>query len=65
MWYRDLARLVPALLGIRDLVFNLNGTRPCFDHFLSEQVSCFFITETGINVGNDWHDVGLKTVDTA
>ena len=34
MWNRDLARLMPALLGIRHLIFNLDRAGSRFNHFL-------------------------------
>ena len=55
--------LVTALLSIRYLVFNLNTAGTGFNHFLRQQVSGFFVTETGIDVGNDGDYVGFKVVD--
>ena len=61
--YGHFAGLVAALLGVRHLVFNLNGTGAGFDHAFREQVGGFFVAETGVDVGNDRNDVGLEIVD--
>ena len=63
MRYSDFTGLVTTLLRVRHLVFDLQRTSTRFDHFLGEQVGGFVVTKTCIDVRNDWHNVGLETVD--
>ena len=63
MGYRYFPCLVPALLSIRYLVFNLDGASTRFDHALGQQVGGFFVTKTRIYVGDDRHHVGFVVVD--
>ena len=63
MGHGDLAGLVATLLGVRHLVFNLDGAGAGFDHLLGQQVSGFLVTEAGIDVGNQRNNMGLKAVD--
>ena len=51
------------LLGIRNLVFDLDGTSTGFDHALGEQIGSLFVTEARIDVSDDWHHVGFVVVD--
>ncbi len=55
--------LVTALLLVGNLVLDLDAAGTCFDHLLGHQVGGFSVTETGIDVGNDRHNVGFITVD--
>ena len=64
MGYGDLAILVPTLLGIRDLVFDLDRAGSCFDHFLSKQVGGFFITKACIDVRNDGYNMRFELIDS-
>ena len=59
----DFTVLVAALLGVRYLVFNLNAARTGFNHLLGQQISGFFITETGVNIGNNRHDMGFIIIN--
>ena len=59
----DLAVLVAALLFVGHLVFDLERAGAGFDHLLGEQVGRFGIAETGVDVGDDRHDMGLVVVD--
>ena len=59
----DLAGLVSTLLGIGHLVLDLDGAGACLDHLLGEEVSGFFVAETGIDVGDDRHNVRLEIID--
>src|SRR5690606_10968494 len=59
----NFAVLVAALLLVGYLVFDLDAAGTCFDHALGQQVGGFRVTETGIDVGNDRHDVGFEVVD--
>ena len=63
MRYGDLACLVTALLGVRDLVFNLNCAGTGFDHALGQQVGCFFITKASVDVSDNRHDMSFVVVD--
>ena len=63
MRHGDLAVLVAALLLIRDLVLDLDGARARLDHLLGEQVRRLGVSEAGVDVGDDRHDVGLVVVD--
>ena len=60
----DLAILVSTLLGIRDLVFDLDRASPCFDHFLSKQVGRLFITEARIDIRDDGYNVRFELIDS-
>ena len=51
------------LLFVRHLIFDLDSTGTRFNHFLGEQVGCFLITKTGIDVGNDGNHVRLEIID--
>src|SRR5690606_8767724 len=55
--------LVTTLLLVSNLVFDLQGTSTGFDHFLSQQVSGFFVTETSVDVSDDRYDVSFVVVD--
>ena len=63
MWNRYFTVLVTTLLSVGNLILNLDTARTRFNHFLSQQISCFFITETGINVSNYRHDVSLEVIN--
>ena len=63
MGHRNLAGLVSTLLGIRNLVFDLDGTSTGFDHALGEQIGSLFVTEARIDVSDDWHHVCFVVVD--
>ena len=56
MGHSDLTVLVATLFLVRDLIFDLYATSTSLDHFLRQQISGFFVTKTGIDIGNDWHD---------
>src|SRR5690554_435365 len=55
--------LVATLLLVGNLVFDLQGTGTSFDHLLGHQVGGFFVTESGVDVGNDGHNVGFEVFD--
>ncbi len=55
--------LVTTLLLVGNLVFDLQGTGTGFDHLLGHQVGGFFVTETGVDVSNDGHNVGFEVFD--
>src|SRR3990167_3305993 len=55
--------LVAALLLIGNLVFDLDAASTRFDHFLSQQVGGFWVTETSVDVGNDRYNVSFVAVD--
>src|SRR5690606_30563327 len=57
------AVLVPRLLLVGNLVFDLDAARAGFDHLLGEQVGGFGVTETGVEVGDDRHNVGFEVFD--
>src|SRR5690606_18617453 len=59
----DFTVLVATLLLVRYLVLDLDTAGTGFDHLLGQQVGSFGVTETGIDVGNDRHDVGFVVVD--
>ena len=59
----DLAILMAALLDVRDLVFDLDGTGAGLDHLLGQEIGRLFVAEAGINIGDDRDDVGLEVVD--
>lgn len=61
--HSHLAILVTALLFVRDLIFDLQGARTCFDHLLCKQIGCLGIAESGIDVGDHGHDVSLEGID--
>ena len=63
MGHGNLAGLVSTLLGIRNLVFDLDGTSTGFDHALGEQIGGLFVTEARIDVSDDWHHVCFVVVD--
>ncbi|SKZ51213.1 Uncharacterised protein [Mycobacteroides abscessus subsp. abscessus] len=63
MWNCYFTSLVTTLFRVRHLVFDLKCTSTRFDHFLSKQVSRFFVTETSVDVRNNWHNVSLEVVD--
>jgi hypothetical protein len=58
-----LAVLVAALLFVGDLIFDLQRARTCFNHLLGEQIGRLRIAKTGVDVGDDRHDMGLEGVD--
>ena len=58
-----LAGLVATLLGIGDLVFDLDGAGARFDHALGQQVGGLLVAEAGVDVGDHGHHVGLVAVD--
>jgi len=62
VWDGNLAGLVTALLYLRNLVFELDGTGTCFNHLLGEKISGFLIAEACVDIGNDRHNVGLEIV---
>ena len=55
--------LVATLLLVGHLVLDLDAARARFDQLLGQQVGGFRITETGVDVGDDRHNVGLEVVD--
>ena len=59
----DFTVLVATLLLVSNLVFDLQGTSTRFDHLLGHQVSRFSITETGVDISNDWYDVSDVVVN--
>ena len=59
----DLAVLVAALLGVGDLVLDLDAARTGFDHLLGQEVGRLFVAESGVDVGDDGNDVGFEVVD--
>jgi hypothetical protein len=59
----DLAVLVAALLGVGDLVLDLQAAGAGLDHLLGQQVGGVLVAEAGVDVGDDRHDVGLEAVD--
>ena len=61
--HRDLAVLVAALLFVGHLVFDLQRAGACLDHLLGQQVSRLGVTETGVDVRDDRHDMRLEVVD--
>ena len=63
MWNGHLAVLVTTLLGIRNLVLDLNRAGTCLDHFLGQQVGCFLVTEAGIDVCNNGHYMCFVVLD--
>ncbi len=63
MGHRHLAVLMAALFLIGNLVFDLQRARTGLDHLLGEQVGCFGVAETGVDVGDDRHDMGFVFVD--
>ena len=63
MGHGDFTVLVTALLGIRNLVFDLYAAGTSFDHLLGQQVRSFFVTKTGVNVGNNRYDMCFEVVD--
>ena len=56
----NFAVLMAALLFVRNLVFDLQCAGTGFDHFLGEQIGCFGVTETGVDIGDDRHDMRLE-----
>ena len=63
--HRDLAVLVTALLRVGDLVLDLDRAGARLDHLLGQQVGRLVVAETGVDVGDDRHDVGLEVLDLA
>ena len=63
MRHGDLAVLVAALLFVRHLVFDLQRAGARLDHLLGEEIGGFGIAETGVDVGDDRHDVGFVVLD--
>src|SRR5690554_169039 len=55
--------LVSTLLLVRNLVFDLDAASTRFDHLLGQQVSCFVVTETSVDVSNDRYNVSFVVVD--
>ena len=55
--------LVATLLLVGHLVLDLDAARARFDQLLGQQVGGFRVTETGVDVGDDRHNVGLEVVD--
>ena len=63
MRHGDFTVLVATLLGVRYLILKLDAASTRFDHLLGQQVGGFFVTETGIDVGNNRHNVSFVIVD--
>ena len=57
------AVLVPALLFVRHLVFDLQCAGPGLDHLFGKQVRRLGIAEPGVDIGDDRDHVGLMVVD--
>ncbi len=55
--------LVATLLLVGHLVLDLDTASACFDHLLGQQVRCFGVTETSVDVGDDRHNVSFVIVD--
>ncbi len=63
MGNRDLAVLVAALLLVGHLVLDLDGAGARLDHLLGQQVGRLGVAETGVDIGDDRHHMGLEVVD--
>ena len=61
--HSHLAVLVAALLFVGDLIFDLQRARTRFNHLLCEQIGRLRIAKTGVDVGDDGHDMGPEGVD--
>ena len=61
--HRDFTVLVAALFLVGHLVFDLDAAGARFDELLRQQIGRFRIAETGVDVGDDGHDVGDVAVD--
>jgi len=59
----NLTSLVTALLGVGNLVLDLDGAGARLDHLLGQQVGRFFVTEAGVDISNDRDNVGFEVVD--
>ena len=59
----DFTVLVATLLFVGHLVLDLDGTSARLDHLPRQQVGCFSITKTGVDIRDDRHNVRLKVVD--
>ncbi|VXC48221.1 hypothetical protein SPHINGOAX6_20100 [Sphingomonas sp. AX6] len=59
----DLAILMPALLFVADLIFDLERARPRLDHLFRQQIGCLGIAEARVDIGDDRHDMGFVMVD--
>jgi len=55
--------LVAALLLVGHLILDLDGAGARLDHLLGQQVGRFGVTETGVDVGDNGHNVSLEVVD--
>ena len=55
--------LVATLLGITDLVFNLNTAGTCFDHLFREQVGRFLVSKPSVNISDDRNHMSLEVID--
>ena len=60
---RHLAVLVSALLLVRDLVFNLDSAGARLNHASSQQVGGLLVAESGIDVSDNRHHVGLELIN--
>ena len=58
----DLAVLVAALLGVRDLVFDLQRAGAGLDQFLGQQISGVFVAKARIDIGDDRNHMGFEIV---
>ena len=63
MRHGDLAVLVATLLFVGDLVFDLQRAGAGFDHLLGQQIGRLGIAETGVDIGDDRHDMGFVIID--
>ncbi len=59
----DLAVLVAALLLVGHLVLELDTAGTGLDHLLGQQVGGLGVAETGVDVGDDRHDVRFVVLD--
>ena len=62
MRHGHFSSLVATLLGIRNLVFYLDGAGAVFDHLLGQQVRCFLVAEPGIDISDDGYNMGLEAI---
>ena len=59
----DFTILVATLLFVRNLIFDLQGARTCFDHLLGEQIGGFCISETGVDICDDRNHMCFEILD--
>ena len=59
----DFTVLVATLLFVGHLVLDLDGTSARLYHLPRQQIGCFGITKTGVDVSDNRHNVRLKVVD--